>query len=148
LIAASTNLSARFHIPLLAPFAAVFGATGYLLVRYASLPWGWEITIASFAGALAATGATVIVAAWALPSARRDIPDERYLLQGMIARVTDTIDAERGGNIALEVNGMVHAIRAVSLNGGFIELGAEVVVERIESDTAFVERWSQVEQRL
>lgn len=148
LAAASANLSARFHVPLLAPFAVAFGATGYLLARYASLSWGWEIALASIAGALAATGATVIVAAWALPSARRDIPDERYLLQGMIARVTDTIDAEHGGSIAIEVNGMVHAVRAVSLNGDFIELGAEVVVDHIESDTAFVERWSQVEQRL
>jgi len=148
LIAASTNLSARFHIPLFAPFAAAFGATGYLLARYAALSWGWEIALASIAGALAATGATVIVAAWALPSARRDIPDERYLLQGTIARVTDTIDAEHGGSIAIEVNGVAHSVRAVSLNGDFIELGAEVVVDHIESDTAFVERWSQVEQRL
>jgi hypothetical protein len=46
------------------------------------------------------------------------------------------------------VNGTLHAVRALSLNGDAIEVGVEVVIERIEGSTAFVERWSHVEQRL
>jgi membrane protein implicated in regulation of membrane protease activity len=148
LVAASSNLSARFHVPLVAAFATAFGATGYLLARYTALAGGAELAIASLAGAVAAAVAILFIAAWALPSARRDIPDERYLFQGLIAHVTDTIHGETGGCIAIEVNGTLHAVRALSLNGDPIEVGAEVVIERIEGDTAFVERWSHVEQRL
>jgi membrane protein implicated in regulation of membrane protease activity len=147
LMAASSEISARFHIPLVAAFATSFGATGYLLGRYSSLGSLGQLGISAGIGAILAALAVVIVAGWALPGARRDIPDERYLLQGMIARVTDPIDTA-GGKIILEMNGTLHAVRAVSLNGGFITRGTEVVIERIEAGTAFVEPWSQVERRL
>ena len=148
LLAASSQISARFHVPLIAAFATAFGAIGYPLARYAPLAPAWQILISVIGGALAATGAVVLVARWAVPSARRDVPDERYIFQGMIARVTGRIDQAVPGEIAVEMNGTLHAVRAVSLTGDPIERGAEVVIERIEQDTAFVEPWTQVERRL
>ena len=145
---ASREISARFHIPAIAAFATVFGAVGYPLSRYSGLGPGWQLAIASVAGGVALAGAVMLIAQWALPSARRDVPDERYLLQGMLARVTDAIDAQRGGRIALQLNGMVHAVQASSLSGDTIDSGTEVVIERIEGETAFVEPWSVVERRL
>jgi hypothetical protein len=148
LLAASSQISARFHVPLIAAFSTGFGVIGYPLARYSPLAPVWQLVLGSVGGALAATGAVTIIARWAVPSARRDVPDERYLLQGMLARVTDTIEQASPGRIALEVDGALHAVRAISLNGDPIERGAEVVIERIERDTAFVEPWAQVERRL
>ena len=145
---ASREISARCHIPAVAAFATVFGAVGYPLSRYSVLGVGWQLLIASLAGGGALAGVVVLIAQWAVPSARRDVPDERYLLQGMLALVTDAIDAQRTGRIALQLNGMVHAVQALSLTGDSIDPGTEVVIERIEGDTAFVEPWSVVERRL
>ena len=148
LAAASREISARFHVPAFAAFATVFGAVGYPLSRYSGLEIGWQLLIASVSGGVALAGAVVLIARWALPSARRDVPDERYLLQGMLAQVTDPIVDQRAGRIALQMNGMVHAVQAVSLSGESIPPGTEVVIDRIEGETAFVEPWSVVERRL
>lgn len=148
LVAAANGISARFHIPVIAAFATVFGTVGYPLSRYSGLRPGWQMLIASGAGAVAVAGAVVLIARWAVPSARRDVPDERYVLQGMFAQVTDSIEQQRVGRIALEMGGTLHAVQAVSLTGDAIERGTEVVIERIEGDTAFVEPWSAVERRL
>jgi membrane protein implicated in regulation of membrane protease activity len=148
LMTASGEISARFHIPLVSAFATSFGGVGYLVDRYSSLDALWQLSISTGVGVISAACAVMVVAGWALPGARRDIPDERYLLQGLVARVTDPIDPLNGGRIALEMNGTVHAVRAVSLTGGFIDRGTEVVIERVEADTAFVEPWANVERRL
>ena len=148
LAAASRGISARFHIPAVAAFATAFGAVGYPLSRYSGLATGWQLLVATVCGASALAGAIILIARWALPSARVDVPDERYLLQGMLAQVTDAIERHRAGRIALQLNGMVHAVQAVSVSGDSIDPGTEVVIERIEGETAFVEPWSVVERRL
>ena len=147
-IAASTAISARFHLPIVAPFAATFGTTGYLFTRYSSLGLGSVIVISIIIGALAAAGAVVVIARWAVPSARRDIPDERYLWQGLPARAIEPIDAEHAGRIDVEVDGTRHAVLALSLTGEQIEPGSDVIIERIEGGRAFVESWTTVERRL
>ena len=148
LAAASNAISARFHIPVMAAFATVFGAVGYPVSRYSGLRPGWQLLIASIAGGAAVAGTVVLIARWAVPSARRDVPDARYLLQGMFAQVMDPIERERAGRIALEMDGTLHAVQAMSLTGDSIASGTEVVIERIEGETAFVEPWSAVERRL
>ena len=147
-MAASSEISARFHLPVVSPFATTFGAIGYLMTRYSSIGIAGRIIIPAVAGALAAAGVVILVARWAVPSARRDVPDERFLWQGLPARVTSAIDPANPGRIIIEVDGTRHAVLAVSLNGDPIELGSDVVIERIEDGTAFVEPWADVEQRL
>jgi hypothetical protein len=146
--AASSEISARFHLPIVASFATMFGAVGYPLARYGSLGMGGRLIIPIVAGLVAALGAVVLIARWAVPSARRDIPDERYLWQGLPARVTVPIDAVSPGRITVEVDGTRHAVTAVSLNGDPIDQGSDVVIERIENGAAFVEPWASVERRL
>jgi hypothetical protein len=148
LIAASNEISARFHLPIVAAFTTMFGATGYLLTRYSPLGTAGRIIIATGAGALLAAGAVVLIARWAIPSARRDVPDERYLWQGMLAHVTAAIDATTPGRITVEVDGTRHAVSAVSVTGEAIDSGSDVVIERIEEGIAFVEPWTVVERRL
>jgi hypothetical protein len=146
--AASSEISARFPLPIIASFATVFGAVGYPLARYTSLGIVWGIVLPVVAGIVAALGAVVLIARWAVPSARRDIPDERYLWQGFPARVTVPIDPVSPGRITVEVDGTRHAVLAVSLNGEPIDQGSDVVIERIENGAAFVEPWASVERRL
>ena len=145
---ASTAISARFHVPVIAAFTTGFGAVGYPLSRYSALRPGWQLLIACLGGGAVVAGVIVVIARWAVPSARRDVPDERYLLQGMFARVTDPIDDQRPGRIALEMGGTLHAVQADSLTGDSIARDTDVVIERIEGETAFVEPWSAVERRL
>jgi hypothetical protein len=99
-------------------------------------------------GATSAAAAVVLITRWAIPSARRDVPDERYLWQGLPARVTVPIDAVTPGRISVEVDGTRHAVLAISLNGDRIDQGSDVVIERIENGAAFVEPWATVERRL
>ena len=147
-MAASSEISARFHLPIVAPFATMFGAVGYLMTRYSSLGIAARLMIPAVAGAAAATGVVILVARWAVPSARRDVPDERYLWQGLPATVISPIDTEAPGRISIEVDGTRHAVMAASLHGEPIELDSDVVIERIEDGIAFVEPWAAVERRL
>ena len=147
-MSASSGISARFHLPIVAPFATTFGAIGYLITRHSSLGIAGRLIIPVAAGALAAAGVVTLIARWAVPSARRDIPDERYLWQGLPAQVIAPIDAATPGRIAVEVDGTRHAVLAVSLNGDSIGQGSDVIIERIEDGKAFVEPWTVVERRL
>jgi hypothetical protein len=118
------------------------------MTRYSAVGVAGRIIIPAVAGALATAGVVILVARWAVPSARRDVPDERFLWQGLPARVTSDIDAANPGRITIEVDGTRHAVLAVSLNGDRIGQGSDVIIERVEDGTAFVEPWSAVEQRL
>ena len=135
-------------LPMSAAFAAVFGLTGYLLGRSTLLGVGWRIAIAAVVGAAGAAGALALVAAWAVPSAREDVVDERFLLMGHVARVTQSIGEGAAGTIAFEHDGTRHAIMARSMDGTPLEAGTDVVIERVEGDVAYVEPWARVEERL
>ena len=140
--------SARLFYPSLAAFMAAFGAAGYLLVRYTSLPLWAAIAIATVLGGLAIWGALSLVAQWAVPSARREVVDERYVLQGQFAHVSRAIAEHEKGEIRFEFDGTAYAMEAVSLDGQPASLGAEVVIERVEDGVAYVEAWATVERRI
>ena len=148
LIAAAGRLSARYRLPVLAAFTFSFGLVGYALSRLTQLGTIAELAIAGVAGGGLAVFAATLVAKWALPAARKDIPDERYLLQGHFARVLQDVTAGAPGLVSLEINGVRHTAPAVSLVGDNIAAGTEVVIERIEDEVAFVEPWSTVERRI
>jgi membrane protein implicated in regulation of membrane protease activity len=139
---------ARWNLPLWAAFATVFGATGYLLTRYTGVRLSVRIIIAAIVGAGAVFGAIVLIAKWAIPAARRDPEDPRYMLQGHLARVLGAIGPADAGQIAYDVDGARYAARAVSVDGQAVPAGTEVVIERIEDGIAYVEPWSAVERRL
>jgi membrane protein implicated in regulation of membrane protease activity len=140
------------HVSLAAPrlgaFATVFGITGYLLFRYATLGVPAQISIAAGAAALGTFVATRAVARWAQQAAHEDAVDERYLLQGHPAQVVTEISAGAPGSISYVVGGRRFAAAAESLDGTAVAVGTEVVIDRVENGVAFVEPWVQVEQRL
>lgn len=140
------QLSARLNLPAIAGFLTTFGIVGYLVSH--RLGGGLRMLIAAGAGALGAAAALLLVARWAVPSAREDQVDVRYLLQGHIAKVTVAIQRDAPGEISYEVEGTRYTKRALTLDGSSLASGTEVVIERIEGDLAHVESWSHVEQRL
>ena len=142
------QISARLHVPVIASFATLFGATGYLLVRYAALAPVVDVVLAAAVGAAGAVGAVLLVAKWAVPSARQEVVDERYLLQGHLARVSQPIQPGAAGEIVFEADGVRHTTRAVAVDGSALEPDTDVVIERIEGGVAYVEPWTVVERRL
>jgi membrane protein implicated in regulation of membrane protease activity len=148
LIAAAGRLAARYNLPVLAAFTFCFGLVGYALSRLTQLGAVAQVAIAGLAGGGLAVFAATLVARWALPAARKDIPDERFLLQGHFARVLKEVRAGSPGLVTMEINGVSHTAPAVSLAGESIAAGTEVVIERVEDMIAFVEPWTVVERRI
>lgn len=135
------------NLPTFAAAATVFGIVAYPIAKYTALSIAATLAIAGAAAAGAAALMVGVIAGWAVPSAAKVVKDERYALQGQFARVTNTI-GDQGGEIEYVIDEAPHRVRARSVEGGAIEVGTEVVIERIESATAYVERWSKIAREL
>ncbi len=143
----STAPSPFFNLPAIAAFAVGLGAAGYPLVSRTRLPSWAILLIAIGSGGLAISGMITLLARWALrdagpPSAESDE------IQGQLAVVSQEIASGGAGEITYEHLGRQLRIPARALSERPMSAGAEVVIDRIENGTAFVEEWSVVEQRL
>ena len=140
---------ANVSLPTVAAFAFGFGLVGYLLLRYASANVAGALIGGMAAGGLAVAATVLLIARWAVPSAAADHVDERYLLQGTPARVTRALQGDVDGEVAYEAaDGAQYAIPARSFDGSPLEVGDEVIIDRIEGGVAFVEAWAVVEKRI
>jgi membrane protein implicated in regulation of membrane protease activity len=137
-----------FTAPTVGAFATVFGVTGYLLWRYSPLSVGAQIVVGVAVALLGTLLATAAVAHWATQAAEHDVVDERYLLQGHPAQVVSAIASAQIGEIAYSVGGKRYEVIAQSVDGAPLDVGTEVVIDRVENGVAYVEPWAQVEQRL
>lgn len=142
------DVRARIGLPGLAAFATLFGMVGYALSRHTTLPLAARLVIASLAGGAALAIAIILVAKWAVPSARNEEIDERFLLQGHFGTVIAPVPMDGVGEISYELGGARFRSPARSVDGSPIELDAEIVIERVEDGVAYVEAWSLVEQRI
>ncbi len=138
--------SAIFNAPIVAAFAIVFGAVGYLLVTRTTLSAPAIFLIAGVSAAGITIGAIFGLSYWALPYAGS--PTEDDSTQGTIAVVTREISPSSRGEISFQSGGVRHVIAAESLLGTEIALHSEVVIDTIDDGVAQVESWSSVEQRL
>lgn len=154
---AGGELRPGISIPAVAGFATAFGLVGYVLLRYAAASPVVAVVGGLVAGGLATAGAVVLVAKWAVsPPSEDDDHDhhhhgnpEWYVLQGTPATVTRAISADGEGEIEYEGEaGARHATPARSFDGTPLDVGAEVVIDRIEEGVAYVEAWALVEKRL
>lgn len=130
-----------------AAFAVVFGVVGYLLDRSgatAASSLGFAVAAGAAVAALAGWGAV----AWARVVPEHDVEDPRYVLQGHLALVTAPIAADREGEITFEIGSERRTVRARVIDDSSVAVGAEVVIERIDDEIAYVEPWQQVEKRL
>lgn len=137
--------SFRVSPPVIVAFAIVFGIAGYGLRRTGDwLP----LVVAAVLGVVAAVAAARLVTRWWTITPEHDVDDERYVLQGHLARVTKTVGAAVDGEVAFDIGAQHRVVRARSLVDTEIAAGTEVVIERIDGDIAYVEAWAEVEKRL
>jgi len=129
-------------------FTTVFGIVGYVLTRRDTGTVATRLAISAVAGTVAALLAAYFVRKWWQVTPEHDVDDERYVLQGHIARVTKPIQADVEGEVAYELGNTRHVVKARSHDEAALPVGTEVVIERIEGDVAYVEAWMEVEKRL
>ncbi|HEY4659645.1 MAG TPA: NfeD family protein [Gemmatimonadaceae bacterium] len=82
------------------------------------------------------------------PSKRPRVQEDPEVITGLVARVTVAIAADTPGRVAYTLEGSRYEVNARSVDGRAMASGTDVVIERIEGGTAFVERWEVVEGRL
>lgn len=140
--------SFRLSPPVLVAFSIVFGAVGYVLTQNQSRTIATRALIAVVLGGAASVLAAQLVRRWWKVVPEHDVDDERYVLQGQVARVTKPIHGDVEGEVTFEFGNEHRSVRARDLDGGSIMADAEVVIERIENDVAYVESWQEVEKRL
>ncbi|MGV3708071.1 MAG: hypothetical protein ACO1Q7_04460 [Gemmatimonas sp.] len=140
--------SALFNAASAAAFAFAFGLTGYLLTRFSALGILARVIISVLAGGGAMAVQSLLIARWAIPSARAEQVDERYLLQGTIGRISQSVPVNGEGELQYTLDGKTYRLPAREVTGAILEQNAEVVMDRVEGGVAYVESWAQVEQRL
>lgn len=134
--------------PVAASLLSSFGLAGYVLSRYVGLSTWPTMALSAVVAALSVLSAVLLVKKWAVPHALKDIPDERYLLQGQLATITRTIPAGGEGEVEYVIDDKRFTIPARTIDGAELAAGVDVVVERVEDGKVFVEEWALVEQRL
>jgi len=139
--------SFRISPPIAIVFSIAFGALGSVLTRRGVSPAS-TLAIAAGLGVVLAVIAARLVSRWWRVTPEHDVDDERYILQGHLARVTKPIREGVDGEVAFEIEGDHRVLRARGVDSGALIAGTEVVIERIEDDVAYVEAWMEVEKRL
>ena len=137
-----------FNQASIAAGALGFGLTGYLMARFGHQSMAIAAITAAVVGLLLMGVQALLIARWAIPSARAETMDERYLLQGTPGRIQQAVPAGGMGSVQYEANGGLTEQPARSITDGAIPAGAEVVIDRIDEGVAIVELWADVEQRL
>jgi membrane protein implicated in regulation of membrane protease activity len=140
--------SFRLSPPVISAFATVFGLSGYILARRQISGLVTQLVIAGVLGTIVAVVTAHLVRDWWKVTPEHETDDERYILQGHPARVTRPIRADVDGEVAFEVGDRRHVLRARGIDDTALAAGAEVVIERIEDEIAYVESWVEVEKRL
>ena len=138
--------SFRLSPAVIVSFLVVFGITGYAMIRRAE-----ALRALAAAGVLGLLGAVVtarLVTRWWDVVPEHDVDDERYVLQGQVARVVTAIRSSGVGQVEFQVDGRPRVVSARGIAGEPLATGTEVVIERVEDEVAYVEAWSAVEGRL
>ncbi|MBL0938890.1 MAG: hypothetical protein IBJ03_08345 [Gemmatimonadaceae bacterium] len=140
--------SALFNLSSIAAFAFSFGLCGYLLTRHTEWAWYASLIVAIATGGGAYALQSLLIARWAIPSARNDQVDQRYLLQGTLARVTQNAAANGTGTLIYTLDGSDHVLPVRAMDDTALPVGSDVVIDRVEDGVAIAELWSLVEKRL
>jgi len=144
----SGERSFRLSPAIIVAFSVVFGGTGYIVTQRSLFASGTRIALSAVLGALSAAAAARLVKSWWAVTPEHDVDDERYVLQGHLARVTKPIQLGVDGEVAFDFADDHRVLRARGLDEIALPVGTDVVIERIEDDLAYVEAWVEVEKRL
>jgi hypothetical protein len=134
--------------PVVAVAATLFGLVGYLLTRRQVGAVVTRALVSAVVAGLAAVATAYLVRKWWAVTPEHEVDDERYVLQGHLARVTKSIGDGVDGEVSLELGAEQRVLPARTIDAASLAAGTEVVIERIENDVAYVEAWAEVEKRL
>ena len=137
-----------FNLASVASFCVGFGIVGYVLARNSAWPIVAQLLGAMSAGSVAITVQYVLITRWAIPGARADHMDERYLLQGTLARITRDVPQDGVGMLRYALDDQECDLPARMLDGEPAAAGTDVVIDRVEDGVGYAELWSRVEARL
>ena len=140
--------SFRISPPIVIAFSVSFGAMGAILTRQDIGTVATRLFVSVVFGVLFSVIAARLVRKWWTVTPEHDVDDERYILQGHLARVTKPIRDGVDGEVSFEIGNDHRVLRARSFDDGALAAGTEVVIERIEDEIAYVEAWMEVEKRL
>jgi membrane protein implicated in regulation of membrane protease activity len=138
----------RLSPPVVAAFATIFGLLGYVLWSRNLGTVATQLAVSAVVAAVVAVVTARLVRDWWKVTPEFETDDERFVLQGHVARVTKAISAGVDGEVVFEHEGKTHVHRARGIDATPLAPGDEVVLERIEDDIAYVESWAEVEKRL
>lgn len=131
-----------FNASTLAAFLTWFGGAGYLLTRYSGLT-AFTITAGAALAGIVGAGIVFVGLARVIVPRLTVMRQEDFALEGVVARVTSTIQPGGTGEIVYTLGGTRHADGARSVNAELLEKGAEVVILRVDKGIAYVDRWSK-----
>jgi hypothetical protein len=134
--------------PMVAAATALFGVIGYLLTRRQVGTIVTRALVSAVVAAVAAVATAYLVRKWWAVTPEHEVDDERYVLQGHLARVTKSIGEGVDGEVSFEVGAEQRVLPARTIDAASLAVGTDVVIERIENDVAYVEDWAEVEKRL
>jgi len=139
----------RLSRPVLASMAVVFGIIGYVLNRRQAGTNVMDLGIAALVAVVAGVLTARLVRDWWKVTPEHETDDERFILQGHVARVTRSITGTAGdGEVTYVLGDKTFVHPAHGVDETVLDVGSEVVIERIEDGVAFVESWVEVEKRL
>ena len=131
-----------------AVFAVVFGLAGYTVARRGGSGVFAGLASSVVFGLVASAITARLVRRWWAVTPEHEVEDERYVLQGHLARVTKPIAMDVDGEVAFELGSERRVLKARNFEQGALPAGTDVVIERIEDEIAYVEAWQEVEKRL
>jgi membrane protein implicated in regulation of membrane protease activity len=123
-------------------FLAWFGGTGYLLTKYSHVVTFLIVLLATLAGLAAGWMVFRFLLKLVGPS-DEPLREEDRRIVGALAKVSMTIRENGTGEIIFPLGGGRSCSGARSEDGGAIEKGAEVVIEKYEQGIAYVKRWDE-----
>lgn len=139
--------SFRLSPPVIVVFSMWFGSAGYVMTRLGVSPVVTAL-VSAILGVAGGFVAARLVKRWWRVVPEHDVDDERYVLQGHLARVTKSIGPDVDGEVEFQFGSDLRLLRARGAVGESIAADTDVVIERVEADVAYVEAWADVEKRL
>jgi membrane protein implicated in regulation of membrane protease activity len=135
----STHVS-PFSLSTASAFLTWFGGAGYLLSRYSPFT-ALSVTLAALlCGTVGGALFFAVVARFIVPRLTVMNPED-FRVQGAVARVTSTIQADGIGEIVYTLGGTRHSDGARSESNQPIERGTQVVILRMDKGIAYVQPW-------
>lgn len=136
----------RISAPSVAAFAIVFGAVGYLCISHTAVSYPLIVLFSLLGG-----GATIPLSAPLLARVARNRAETTGAdssIEGQLAKVISPVSQGTAGEITYKQDGRDVRRRALNLLTGTLAVGADVVIDRIDGEIAYIEDWESVEKRL